>query len=288
MIQNLKDVIRRVGFPILFFTFVWILFRNPDDVWVGYGAVSVMVLAGILLERWIPFEEEWNRKDSDLKSDLFFFVFQPILAPLTGNTITLIAIGLMSSLQIVSPNMDKTSLLFQVVLGMSLSGIIPYWLHRIAHVGGGFLWRAHAIHHSPKKLYWMNAFRSHPINTVWNTAGLLLPSVILGLQAEAVMIVGLLNNFVSIFNHMNIDFRLGILNRVFNMSELHRWHHSRIPSEGNQNYSSGALSVWDQIFGSYFLPDRKIDSRSIGLFNPQTYPSGSLIKQFLYPICKCS
>ncbi|PJZ52245.1 hypothetical protein CH380_16465 [Leptospira adleri] len=288
MVVNLKDILKRVGFPILFFTFVWILFQSQGNVWVGYGSISVMVLAGILLERLIPFEDQWNRKDSDLKSDFVFFLIQPALAPLTGNTITLITIGLMSLFGIESPNLGKTSLLFQVILGMSLSGFIPYWLHRIAHIGGGFFWRAHAIHHSPKKLYWMNAFRSHPINTVWNTAGLLLPSVILGLQTEAVMIVGLLNNFVSIFNHMNIDFRLGILNRIFNMSELHRWHHSRIPSEGNRNFSSGALSVWDQIFGSYFLPDRKIDSLSVGLFEPRTYPSGSLIKQFLFPICKCS
>ncbi|AOP35504.1 hypothetical protein A0128_17655 [Leptospira tipperaryensis] len=285
---NLKTVVKRLGFPILFFAFVWILFQNPGNVWIGYGFLSFFAFLGVLLERFIPFEKKWNLKDSDLGSDVVFFLIQPILAPLTGSLITLITIQLMNYYGIVSPNMQSKSLSFQVILGMFLSGLIPYWLHRFAHVGDGFLWRAHSIHHSPKRLYWMNAFRSHPINTIWNTAGLLLPSVFLGMSAEAVLIVGLLNNFVSIFNHMNIDFRLGFLNKIINMNELHRWHHSQIPSEGNNNYSSGALSIWDQVFGSYFFPKRKMDSQSVGLFNPESYPSRSLIKQFLFPICKCS
>ncbi|MBM9500908.1 sterol desaturase family protein [Leptospira sp. 201903071] len=283
----LKNSVKRLGFPILFFSLVWILFRYPGNVWIGYGFVSFLVFLGILLERFLPFEKEWNKKDYDRKSDFVFFLIQPILAPLTGSLVALATIQFMKYFEISSPDLQDTSLIFQVILGMTLSGLIPYWLHRFAHVGDGFLWRAHSIHHSPKKLYWMNAFRSHPFNTIWNTAGLLLPSVILGMHTDAVLIVGLLNNFVSIFNHMNIDFRLGFLNKIFNMNELHRWHHSEIPSEGNNNYSAGAFAIWDHIFGSYFLPSKKMNPQSVGLFKPEAYPSGSLIKQFLFPICKC-
>jgi sterol desaturase/sphingolipid hydroxylase (fatty acid hydroxylase superfamily) len=283
----LQKTIKHFGFQALFFTFAWALFSQPGDTMVGYLLLTLCVMIGIAWERFLPFEESWNQPDKDLKSDLFFFILQPIIAPLTGTVITLFTIEFV-------PNFDfgihiflNTSIELQVIVGMILSGIIPYWIHRLAHESNGFLWRSHAIHHSPKKMYWMNAFRAHPFNTIWNTAGALIPALLLGMHSDAILIIGLLNNFVSLFNHMNIDFRIGILNKIFNMNEVHRWHHSEIPEEGNHNYSSGTFVIWDHIFKTYYFPRKRMNAKKIGLYDPINYPSKSVLKQFLYPICKC-
>ncbi|TGK29515.1 sterol desaturase family protein [Leptospira gomenensis] len=287
--EILKQGIRYFGFPILFFSSSAILIGYAGNIWIAYSVLSVSILTGMILERLIPFEKIWNKSDSDSKSDLFFLALQPIVAPITGTALAGIVHRLMSfSGGQTATNANGLSLWFQVLIGMFFSGFVPYWIHRFSHARDGFLWRVHSIHHSPGRLYWMNAFRAHPINTILTTGGALLPSLLLGLHADAVLIVGMLNNFVSIYNHMNIDFRLGFLNRIFNMNELHRWHHSKIPAEGNNNYSSGALAFWDILFGSYYLPKRKMDANLVGLFEPDKFPSKSILKQILYPVCKCS
>ncbi|MCG6194164.1 sterol desaturase family protein [Leptospira sp. FAT2] len=284
----LKQGIRYVGFPILFLSFSVILIRNSGNLWIAYTTLSLSVLIGMMLERFIPFEKTWNESDADSKSDLFFFAIQPIVAPLAGTAVAGIVHLSMSAFGGSAARLGDSSLWFQILIGMFFSGLIPYWIHRFSHARDGFLWRVHSIHHSPKRLYWMNAFRSHPINTILNIGGALLPALLLGLHPDAVLIVGMLNNFVSIYNHMNIDFRLGILNRIFNMNELHRWHHSKVPAEGNNNYSSGAFVFWDILFGSYYLPQNEMDANLVGLFEPNKFPSRSIVKQILFPICKCS
>jgi sterol desaturase/sphingolipid hydroxylase (fatty acid hydroxylase superfamily) len=43
---------------------------------------------------------------------------------------------------------------------------------------------------------------------------------------------------------------------IFSTPRLHRWHHSRVLAEGNTNYGEN-LVLWDQVFGTYFNPDRR-------------------------------
>jgi sterol desaturase/sphingolipid hydroxylase (fatty acid hydroxylase superfamily) len=57
----------------------------------------------------------------------------------------------------------------------------------------------------------------------------------------------------GIFQHANVQLRLGPLNWFFSMAELHRWHHSRTVEEANHNYGQ-TISVWDWVFGTRYLP----------------------------------
>jgi len=63
-------------------------------------------------------------------------------------------------------------------------------------------------------------------------------------------IPGVLHSFAS---HANIDFRLGFLNYVFSMTELHRMHHSRQIRECDSNYG-GTTIIWDILFNSRIQP----------------------------------
>ena len=54
----------------------------------------------------------------------------------------------------------------------------------------------------------------------------------------------------GICQHANMQMRIGPLNWVFSMAELHRWHHSRLVRESNTNYGC-AIILWDRIFGTY-------------------------------------
>jgi sterol desaturase/sphingolipid hydroxylase (fatty acid hydroxylase superfamily) len=62
----------------------------------------------------------------------------------------------------------------------------------------------------------------------------------------------------GLLEHVNIDFAAGPLNRLFNTAELHRWHHRMDIEQAMCNFGK-MLSIWDGVFGTYYLPrDREI------------------------------
>jgi sterol desaturase/sphingolipid hydroxylase (fatty acid hydroxylase superfamily) len=75
--------------------------------------------------------------------------------------------------------------------------------------------------------------------------------------------------------HSNVDVRLGPLNWVFSMADVHRWHHSVHREEMNTNYGA-VLLVWDVVFGTRFAPrDRTVEPSDVaGLDSVPEYPTG--------------
>jgi ornithine lipid hydroxylase len=78
-----------------------------------------------------------------------------------------------------------------------------------------------------------------------------------------------------LMQHANVDVRLGPLNWIFSMNEVHRWHHSRIIAEQNANYG-GVLLVWDVIFGTRFHPADREPPVDVGLHGLRDFPTGYL------------
>jgi sterol desaturase/sphingolipid hydroxylase (fatty acid hydroxylase superfamily) len=285
--MNRKTLWKWLAFPAILVPYIWILLAYPGQPLPAYAALVAAIGAGILLERVIPYSRRWLAGD-DWTIDIGFAGLAILLAPLVSTALTVAVAGLADSLPAFASRWTAgLSLSAQVPLALVASGFVPYVLHRIAHESGGFLWRAHAVHHAPERLYWLNALRMHPVNVLWNVAGSLLPLLLLGFDREAIFIAGMFNNLVAFLNHMNVDFRLGPLNYVFNMGELHRWHHSRVIQEANTNYSGGALCLWDLLLGTLFLPRRSIDPRGVGLFEDSSFPARSYVKQLLLPFCRC-
>ena len=60
--------------------------------------------------------------------------------------------------------------------------------------------------------------------------------------------------------------RFGVLNYIFNTPVVHRWHHSRIPEEGNTNYGEN-LMLYDVLLRTFYLPKRRPPA-NIGIDQP--------------------
>jgi sterol desaturase/sphingolipid hydroxylase (fatty acid hydroxylase superfamily) len=147
-------------------------------------------------------------------------------------------------------------------------------LHRWQH-GYDALWRFHAVHHSAPRLYWLNAARFHPLDL-----GLLylvgyVPLVLLGCPGDVILLFSLFDAVLGMFQHSNVDVRLGALNWIFSMAEPHRWHHSRTLAEANTNFGSNLL-VWDLAFGTFFLPRDREPPAAIGIADMPRFPTGYL------------
>ena len=133
-----------------------------------------------------------------------------------------------------------------------------YWGHRWTHEIP-FLWRFHAIHHSPEHLDFMVNTRAHPVDIIFVRLCGLVPLVVFGLAGPrgasgstipALLIV--IGTIWGFFIHSNVRWRLGPLEWILSSPAHHHWHHTKVPPR-DRNYAP-MLPVVDRIFGTLHLP----------------------------------
>jgi sterol desaturase/sphingolipid hydroxylase (fatty acid hydroxylase superfamily) len=153
-----------------------------------------------------------------------------------------------------------------------LAELWEYSFHRAMHEVP-WLWRFHATHHSAPRLYWLNAIRFHPIDLFVAGALKVAPLALLGAGAPIFALVNVFSAVHGSYQHANVPVRIGPLNWIFSMTELHRWHHSRSMAEANHNYG-GNLILWDVVFGTRYLPMDREPPEAIGMESLPRFPTG--------------
>lgn len=237
-----------------------------------------------LLERYFPYRKEWQGKRDDVLNDSAYMLVVQIALPFI--LISYMAFSLLevfSSWQITMTSLWPHELptWLQALLMILAADFLRYWLHRFSHAWP-LLWRLHAVHHSPHKVYWVNVARFHPIEKALQFLFDSLPFIFFGVSEEVFALYLVLYSINGFFQHCDVEVRLGFLNYIVSGPELHRWHHSKFPKESNQNYGNN-LIVWDLLFGTWFLPpDREVGE--LGLPNRE-YPM-SFAHQLKTPFIK--
>ena len=253
----------------------------------------VAMLVGLALERRWPAHAAWNRPRHDIRTDLtsmavLFAVVDPLLK--WGGPVALV--WLYSS-AIPSARIFPTTwpFLSQVVLATLIAEFGSYWSHRLHHADRR-LWWLHALHHGSKRLYTLNNFRVHPLNYTINFVLGIFPLMVLGASADVIFAYLAVSYPVLMLQHTNLDFRSGWLNYVFSTNELHRWHHSTLPGEGDSNFGR-AFILWDIVFKTFrYRPGTNMPA-AIGLYASSTYPAqrsfaGQLLSMFRPDCCPSS
>lgn len=235
--------------------------------------ISVSIIAGLITlhEVKLPCRSEWKPYTADIRSDLAFMSTIQILLPLLLSITVAVAIR-DSGLAPAALWPHDLPVAIQVVMMLLLSDFFRYWLHRAFHKSA-FMWRFHAIHHSPHRLYWLNVGRSHPLEKTVQYSVDTLPFASMAVAPEVLTAYFIFYAVNGFFQHSNCRVRLGLLNYVVSGPELHRWHHSELVEESDHNYGNN-LIIWDVIFGTRFLP-RGSDVGQLGLIN-RNYPMGYL------------
>lgn len=208
-----------------------------------------------LLEWLSPARLRWHPNKSDIANDLsFMIVIQVMLPPALTLFAVLALVEPVQQLGIIPTGFwpHHWSIAAQGILVLVSGDFLRYWLHRAAHKNP-WLWRLHAVHHSPDKLYWLNVGRFHPLEKALQFLGDSLPFILLGVSKEAIAFYFLFYTVNGFLLHSNVRLRYGILNYVINTAELHRWHHSKLPKESDNNYGNHVM-IWDLLFGTWFLP----------------------------------
>jgi sterol desaturase/sphingolipid hydroxylase (fatty acid hydroxylase superfamily) len=246
---------------------------NPVATAMGLTAAVVLLL--LVLERVHPYQEDWLHSHSDIKTDLIhnlvnFWIPEVYTVVFVGG-FTVAAAWLSNAL-----GMDlwpsSWPLLAQLLLALVIGEFGTYWIHRLMHESE-FLWRFHAVHHSAPRLYWLNAGRFHPLDLFTQQFLAITPLILLGADTRIIALHTLFTAVHGMFQHCNIDIRLGPLNWFFSMAELHRWHHSKHLEEANTNYGANII-WWDIVFRSRFLPHDREPPTEIGIGSLPNFPRG--------------
>ena len=235
--------------------------------------VGALMVAGL---EWIyPYSQQWWADKRELGQDVIF------MAVIQGLLPKLVAVFVLLTLSQFCDDHDcrvdgwwptHWPVLLQMILMMVLADGLRYWLHRWAHEWEP-LWRFHAVHHSPHKLYWLNVGRFHPIDKALQVFFDTLPFLVLGVGENVLALYMVCYAINGFFQHSNVDLHLGMLNYFISGPELHRWHHSMVKQESNHNYGNN-LIIWDLLFGTWYLPTAR-EVQALGLVN-RRYPSAFL------------
>ena len=254
----------------------WLALDAGMEPALALGAVSMMVWLVVGLgERWLPYRTDWNRSRGDVRTDIlhvFFSSYATIeLAKLMGIAL-LLPVAEWAGTRFGSPLWPTHwPLLLQLPLAALTIEFGTYWMHRASHELP-LLWRLHAVHHSPDRLYWLNAGRDHPLGAALTALSSLPLAILLGIPADCLALYYALQSANGLFQHANIAMKLGPLNWVFSTADLHRWHHSVKIGEANHNYGQ-SLIAWDALFGTRYLPGTRGPER-IGIDGMQDFPRG--------------
>ncbi len=263
-----QEAIALVAYPASFMfaitAFLWASTHGYPK-WVS-AYLPVIICAAVvlpMLERLSPYRLDWRPDRREWFTDaLYTVVIQIAMPPLLA---LLVVLGLS---ELTQPYLYSAlwphhwPLLAQGLLMVLLVDLMRYWVHRFAHTNP-ILWRLHAVHHSPDKLYWLNTARFHPLEKVLQFCFDSIPFILLGVNEYVLAFYFVCYAVNGFYQHSNVHLRLGLLNYIFSTAELHRWHHSKLLAEANHNYSNTTI-VWDIVFGTYYRPhDRQMERAGI-------------------------
>lgn len=138
------------------------------------------------------------------------------------------------------------------VVSVLVLDLVIYLQHVLFHAVPA-LWRLHRMHHADLEFDATTGIRFHPVEILLSMVIKLSVVAALGPPALAVLVFEVLLNATSLFNHGNVALPARVdrlLRLILVTPDMHRVHHSIIPSETNSNFGFN-LSWWDRLLGTY-------------------------------------
>ena len=232
------------------------------------------------------FQPEQRPSDQDFRIDLTYLALGFLaITPLAQQMIRVFAYVVAASFLSTGATIWPSGwpILLQLLLAVVVGEFGQYWFHRFAH-STDLGWRVHATHHGTPQVYWLNATRFHPIETVVKNLFQVGPLILLGCSRETFLVYGVVTACHGWVQHSNVAYRIGLFNLVMATPTNHRWHHSLKLQEANSNYGNVTV-IWDHVFGSFFKSRGRQFAGGIGIGDMPDFPKtyfGQLFSPFTW------
>lgn len=259
-----SGLIRFGAYPLVFgasVALVLLMEALEFSPWPGFALVAALCMAGVAtLERWRPYQEAWLHDHGDLATDSVHALVNLGLLSAAAVGIHALRPGLPSAWP------DSWPFWAQLLLAGGVIDLGLYVMHRLSH-RFDWLWRLHAAHHSPQRLYWLNGERRHPFSALLLGAPGILAAVGLGAPPLVISAWLTLLTVHLAFQHANLDYQLGPLRYVLGVAEIHRWHHKRDYEDAQVNFGEFWM-FWDHLFGTFHDRANGVVAGEVGLREP--------------------
>jgi sterol desaturase/sphingolipid hydroxylase (fatty acid hydroxylase superfamily) len=221
----------------------------PRLVWAQ--TVGVLAATCLVIEITLPYQKRWAMTWATLRADLKFVALNAGSGALVSATLAYFTITTAGDH---AGPATGWPVALQLLACLLIFEAVNYALHRAMHEMGGplgrFLWRSHAAHHLPPRLYLVMHAVFHPLNALAiQGLAITLPIWAMGYGPAAVAMFFMVNGLHGLIGHFNVDVRMGWLSYVFAGTETHRYHHSAAVDEAG-NYGA-TLMLYDLLFGTF-------------------------------------
>ncbi len=258
----------------------WGIFFGVDFFIVNLIVTGLMFAP---IERLFPHRPEQRLFRVDWREDLFYFLVSSMF-------VQVFSFLALAPSAIINANTDSWSgfradiaslpWLVQFVLVIFLADLFQYGYHRLFHAVP-FLWRFHAVHHSPKALDWLAGSRLHFVEVVLLRAVTSLPLFTLGFGASVMQAYVAFVYVYSSLLHANLRGDFNRLGKWIATPRYHHWHHGLEQEAHDVNFAIHFPWI-DRVFGTFHLPDgRWPENYGVLETVPKGYPG-----QFAYPFTK--
>jgi sterol desaturase/sphingolipid hydroxylase (fatty acid hydroxylase superfamily) len=163
------------------------------------------------------------------------------------------------------------------VLVILAADAVEYASHRACHEVP-FLWRIHAVHHSPEAMDWLSGSRLHFLEPLMTRSLVLVPVFLLGFPQDTIFAYLIFISVQSVLIHSNVKVNVGWLRYVVVTTQFHHWHHASDAEAIDKNYTAHT-PLFDLLFGTWHLPADRWPVR-YGTIKPVP---GGMAGQFLHP-----
>jgi sterol desaturase/sphingolipid hydroxylase (fatty acid hydroxylase superfamily) len=245
------------------------------------GLVFMIVLFILIVpvEKLFPRHKGQKVRRPLYKLDVSYALSSPLLnlvALIAAVVVAIISFAWVPGL-LIRPLVAEIPSQWMPVVGFLIFDMIGYWTHRFYHEIP-VLWKFHAVHHSTEHLDWVSGFRAHPFDGT-----LIAPAFIFliaaGFSPEITGAFAIFQIILGLLLHANVKFRFRWLHPFLGTPEMHHWHHSNETDAVWTNYGA-ALPLWDQVFGTYYMPKDKRPS----VYGIDEHIEPNMIDQLMYPL----
>ncbi len=234
----------------------------------------------VFIEKIFPLRKTQPVFRAEWQNDLIHFFFNHLVVGFTllvTNRVVHQVFGWAVSAK-VQGLIASTPFFVQLFLVVLVADLVQYWTHRAYHEIS-FLWRFHSVHHSARSMDWLAGSRQHILELIFTRIMVLAPIFVLGFSQRVIDLYVIIVGFQAVFNHANVNVRLGWLRYLIVTPNFHHWHHSRDTEAIDKNYAAH-FAFLDHLFGTAVTAEQKWpkdygvvgDYMPLGFLKQQAFP----------------